>query len=602
MAISRLLMAAMLASALPGAWASEPVGGAGGQPGAPRAKAELSAGDDEATLADQLNRKLDRLFGRTQTAPGSTSQGAPVPALADQLNRGIDRLFWRKPELVPKPTPPGSTLGDQLNRQLDRLLSLRIGEAVLAVTDEVPGIVSATAQGAAQAARVAALTGPVIRPDPVLPALKLDTTTLSGLTLLQAWRQAKTNDAQLRAARAAKAAGYERVPQARAQLMPSIQASASRFQNQVAREGVNTLSQPLNIFDRYPSESQTLQLRQPILRAQLFSQLEQARYAIHEADANYMREEQAMSVRVALSYFEALLARDQVELVLGQQRFLTVAVDAETKALKAGTGTRTAVDEAQARLDLNRAQELEARQAEAQARRQLQSFLLQPVATLARLRNQPLDVAVLAGGGLEDWTQRALAQSPEIKALQAQIDQARTEVSKARAAHLPTLDLVAQAQRSRSENIITPQSQYESRAIGLQLTVPIYGGGFVNSTTRQAAAQHERVREQLMALQEDLSVRVHREYRGVTEGLARIRGLEVALRSAEVALESARRSQAAGVRTALDVLNAEQQRRQVLRDLAQARYQLLASAVRLHALAGSAEEATIGLVDSLLEP
>jgi outer membrane protein TolC len=56
------------------------------------------------------------------------------------------------------------------------------------------------------------------------------------------------------------------------------------------------------------------------------------------------------------------------------------------------------------------------------------------------------------------------------------------------------------------------------------------------------------------------------------------------------------------VRTALDVLNAEQQRRQVLRDLAQARYQLLASAVRLHALAGSAEEATIGLVDSLLEP
>jgi outer membrane protein/protease secretion system outer membrane protein len=95
---------------------------------------------------------------------------------------------------------------------------------------------------------------------------------------------------------------------------------------------------------------------------------------------------------------------------------------------------------------------------------------------------------------------------------------------------------------------------------------------------------------------------VHREYRGVTEGLARIRGLEVALRSAEVALESARRSQAAGVRTTLDVLNAEQQRRQVLRDFAQARYQLLVAAVRLHALAGSAEEGAIALVDANLEP
>lgn len=601
MAISRLLAASLAICILPTALASQPVATAG-RPVAESANVDAAAKGTDATLADQLNRRLDRLFGRDQAGhqTGPASVGSPV--LADQLNNGIDRLFWRKPELVPKRTPPGSTLGDQLNRQLDRLMSLRIGEAVLAVTDEVPGIVTATAKGAAQAARVAALTGPVIRPDPVLPALKLDSATLSGLTLLQAWRQAKTNDAQLRAARAAKAAGYEKVPQARAQLMPSIQASASRFQNQVAREGQNTLSQPLNIFDRYPSESQSLQLRQPILRAQLFSQLEQARYSVDEADATYLREEQAMTVRVALAYFEALLARDQVELVLGQQRFLMAAVDAETKALKAGTGTRTAVDEAQARLDLNRAQELEARQGEAQARRQLQSFLLQPVATLARLRNQPLDVAVLAGGGLEDWTQRALTQSPEIRTLQAQIDQARTEVSKARAAHLPTLDLVAQAQRSKSENVITPQSQYESRAIGLQLTVPIYGGGFVNSATRQAAAQHERAREQLMALQEDLSVRVHREYRGVTEGLARIRGLEVALRSAEVALESARRSQAAGVRTTLDVLNAEQQRRQVLRDFAQARYQLLVAAVRLHALAGSAEEGAIALVDANLEP
>ena len=601
MAISQLVMVALVASMLPGAWASPPAS-TGGQPVAARSSAEPPPAGADTTLADQLNRRLDRLFGRGQSAQGPSAPGTPVPALADQLNRGIDRLFWRKPELVPPPTPRGATLGDQLNRQLDRLLSLRIGEAVLAVTDEVPGIVSAAAQGAADAARTAALTGPVIRPEPVLPALKLESSTLSSLTLMQAWRQAKSNDAQLRAARAAKAAGYERLPQARAQLMPSIQASASRFQNQVAREGVNTLSQPLDIFDRYPSESQTLQLRQPILRAQLISQLEQARYAINEADATYVREEQAMTVRVALAYFEALLARDQVELVVGQQRFLLAAVDAESKALKAGTGTRTAVDEAQARLDLNKAQELEARQAEAQARRQLQSYLLQPVGTLARLRNQPLDVAVLAGGGLEDWTQRALAQSPEIKALQAQIDQARAEVSKARAAHLPTLDLVAQAQRSRSENVITPQSQYESRTIGLQLNVPIYGGGYVNSTTRQAAAQHERAREQLMALQEDLSVRVHREYRGVTEGMARIRGLEVALRSAEVALESARRSQAAGVRTALDVLNSEQQRRQVLRDIAQARYQLLASAVRLHALAGSAEEGTIAQVDALLEP
>ena len=573
-ALSRILGTAVLALVSQTAWASEPT-----------------------TLADQLNRGIDRLFKRADAQPG-----APSPPLADQLNRGIDRLFWRKPELVPPPTPPGSTLGDQLNRQLDRLLSLRIGEAVLAITDEVPGIATTAARGAATAARAVALTGPVIVPDPVLPPVRREPTALTGLTLLDAWKQARSNDSQLRAARAAKAAGQERLPQARAQLMPSVQFSASRFQNNVDRQGLNSLSQPLATFDRYGSENQTLQLRQPILRAQLLSQLDQARYAVEEVDANFMREEQAMAVRVAVAYFEALLARDQVELVLRQQRFLTAAVDAETKAFKAGTGTRTAVDEAQARLDLNKAQELEARQSEAQARRQLQSYLQQPVGSLARLRNQPVDIQALAGGSLEEWTQRALAQSPEIRALEAQVNQTRGEIGKVRAAHLPTLDFVAQVQRSRSENVIAPQSQYDSRAVGVQLNVPLYGGGYVNSATRQAAAEHERAREQLQALREDLSVRVHREYRGVTEGQARVRGLGVALRSAEVALESARRSQSAGVRTVVDVLNAEQQRQQVLRDLAQARYQLLAAAVRLHALAGSAQESTLVMVNAALEP
>lgn len=551
-----------------------------------------------------LSLSVAAAWAQAAPAPATPAPSAsqPVqPTLGDQLNKYIDRLFWRNNERPAKTGLQGSVLGEQLNRQLDRLLSLRWGEAVLAVTDEVPGVVGAAASGVATVAQGAALTGPVIWPDAVLPPVRAESATLSGLSLLQAWQQATANDAQLRAARAAQAAGRERLPQARAQMLPSVQFSASRFQNSVDRTGVNSLNQPLNTFDRYGSENQTLQLRQPLLRAQLVTQLDQARSVVDEVDATYQREQQAMSVRVATAYFEALLARDQLELVLNQQRFLTTAVDAETKALKAGSGTRTAVDEAQARLDLNKAQELEARQAEALARRQLQSYLQQPVGNLAKLRDHPLEIAVLARGDLDEWTSRALAQSPEIKALQAQGEQARLEINKTRAAHLPTLDLIAQAQRSRSENVISPQSQYESRGVGLQLNVPIYGGGFVNSATRQASAEYERAREQLQALREDLSVRVYREYRGVTEGQARIRGLEVALRSADVALDSARRSQAAGLRTALDVLNAQQQRQQVLRDLAQARYQVLAAAVRLHALAGSVEERTIAMVNSVLQ-
>ena len=119
---------------------------------------------------------------------------------------------------------------------------------------------------------------------------------------------------------------------------------------------------------------------------------------------------------------------------------------------------------------------------------------------------------------------------------------------------------------------------------------------------RQAVAAHERAREMLEALRRDLGVRVHREFRGVTEGVLRIRALEQAVRSAELAVESNRKSFLAGSRTTLDVLNAEQQKTLALRDLAQARYLYLVSRLRLQSLAGEDRQAIVAEINAWLVP
>jgi outer membrane protein/protease secretion system outer membrane protein len=512
-------------------------------------------------LADQLNVKLDnifegvRLFARKSATKAAAWWQTP---LADRLNSGIDSTY------------------------------AAIGRV--------------EAADVARAADSIGLSGPVMWPNPVLAAADAKIDTTASLTLLQAWKAAVQNDRTLRAARAGAASARERLPQARAQALPQVQFSASQFNNQVSRDGVNSLSQPLQIFDRYGSSNETLSLRQPILRATLLYQISQAELVGEEAKAVLARETQNLAVKVAASFLEALLAQDQLALVQAQQRFLNTVLTAETRALAAGTGTRTAVDEAQARLDLNLAQELEARQAVDLTRRQLQVLVNQPLGALAELDAQQLDLRRLVQGDLDEWVAQALRNSPEVQSLQAQVGQWNEELGKARAGHLPTLDLVAQVQRSRSENVITPQSRYTNQVLGLQLNVPLYNAGYVNSQTRQASAEVERAREQLEALRLDLGVRVHREYRGVTEGAARIRGLEVAARSAEVALDSARKSMAAGVRSVVDVLNAEQQKVQVQRDLAQARYLALASAVRLQALAGAVDEEIMSRVSAVFKP
>jgi outer membrane protein/protease secretion system outer membrane protein len=171
-------------------------------------------------------------------------------------------------------------------------------------------------------------------------------------------------------------------------------------------------------------------------------------------------------------------------------------------------------------------------------------------------------------------------------ALKARVEATKLEVEKAQGGHYPTLDLVAQWQRSGSENVTTPSSSYTNKVIGLQLNLPLYSGGYADSLVAQALAEQTRSEEVYEATRRDLLVRIHKEYRGATEGVLKIKALEQAQVSAVQLVLSSKRSFEAGARTVIDTLNAEQQLQAVRRDLAQARYAYLISTVRLVALAG----------------
>ena len=416
----------------------------------------------------------------------------------------------------------------------------------------------------------------------------------------QVYEAALVQDASIRASRASADAGREKLPQARAGLLPQISASASRNNNNLDSTSPNLLGNPVTTNDQYFSDSKTLQLRQPLVNMQRWLQFEQAKSLVAESEATLDRDLQNLVVRVTGAYFEYLMSDEQLELVLAQKKMYTSLVDAAKKGLAAGSGTRTDIDDAQARLDMASAQELEARQNQDQTRRQLEVLINQPVGSVAKLNVAALKLVGPVPANLEQWTLRAEKNSPEMKAMQARLDAARREVSKSQAGHLPTLDAIAQWSNSGSENITRINSRYENKSIGLQLNVPLYSGGYVNSTIRQAVAEQTRAEESMEALRRDLGVRVHKEYRGVSEGVMRVRALEQAVRSAEQMMMSTQMSLKAGSRTQLDVLNAQQQYTLALRDLAQARFIYLMSKVKLASLAGDDAVASVDEVNASL--
>lgn len=422
------------------------------------------------------------------------------------------------------------------------------------------------------------------------------------MDLEEAYQAAMQYDATTRAARAAVKAGEERIRQAKALLYPNVSISAGYQRNSLDRTQPNLAGQASSLNDRYPSKNTTLTVRQPLYRKAIAVGIEQSQAQRDDAEAGLEKETKRLAVRVADAYTQALFAVDQLGFIEAQKAATTIQLEAARKLFTGGSGTRTDIDEAQARLDMALAQELEARQQKGFAQRQLALLVNAPV-NLAALRPLALDRLATwnpSASSMENWLTQAEACSPELRQLHARLESARLDVERASAGHLPTLDALAQWSRSDSENVTSPATRYLNRSIGLQLNVPLYAGGYVSAATREAVARQIQAEELFEAARRDLVLRIITEYRNVTEGRLRVRALEQVERSVNQLAQSSRKSMLGGARTLVDVFNADQNKAQAQRNVARARYDMLVAYVRLHALAGSDDGEGIAAVNGLL--
>ena len=419
-----------------------------------------------------------------------------------------------------------------------------------------------------------------------------------------AYEAALQHDATILAERAAAQAAQERLPQALSQRRPSLSLSAGQNRNHLESQTANMLGQRSVSERYYDSNNAALQLRQPLYRPAILAQIKQARAQVQDADAVLDVNENDLLERVAQAYFDALLGQVQLDLASAQKTAFAAQLQSAQKGFAAGVGMRTDVDEAQARMDLAHAQVLQAQQALDLARRRLALLLGVSVAQLVQLAD--LDTQRFAPSApvptsAEQWIALAEESSPQLQALRARLRAAQAEVDKAQAGHKPTLDVVATVSRSDSDSVTSINTVYKQKYVGVQLNVPLYSGGYVSSTVRQALAEVQRMQQTLEAAQRDLSNQVYEQFSAMTEGVLRIAALEQAVRSAQQALLSSQKSLQAGARTTVDVLTAEQQLTVAQRDLAQARYGYVLAHLKLQMLAGQERMANVDAVNRWLK-
>lgn len=417
--------------------------------------------------------------------------------------------------------------------------------------------------------------------------------------LLEVYRQARDADAVYAGARATWAAAQEKLPQGRAGLLPSVNLSAStQYNDGNVRSGVLATA---SAAGQYYSNQVILSLTQPLYRRQNLVAYEQGKTQVAQADAQFALSAQDLILRVAQAYFDVLLAQDTVAFAAAQKAAISEQLAQAKRNFEVGTATITDQHDAQARYDLTVAQEIAAQNDLEIKKRTLEQIIGRPAPALALLGRQ-LPLSPPEPNVMDKWVQEAHQSNLQVLISQTGLTFASQEVDRNRGGHHPTLDAIASyGDSSSGSGVQAGFGGDPAKVIGLQLALPLYQGGLIASRVREALANEDRARQDLENARRSAELATRQAFLGVSNGVAQVKALQAALTSSQSSLDSTRLGLEVGVRTQVDVLNAQQQLFSTRRDLAQALYNYVLSLLKLKAAAGKLTEDDLIKVNAWLE-
>jgi len=430
----------------------------------------------------------------------------------------------------------------------------------------------------------------------VLVAGCFATSPAIGADLIDIYRDAQAQDPVYSSARYTYEASKEFVPQARANLLPSVGLSATVNRNHRETSGFPTTDFNTNSF--------TVSLTQPLFRMQNWISFAQAGLQAKQSEALFADAGQNLIVRTAQAYFDVLLSQDNVALSGAQKTAINEQLAQAKRNFEVGTSTITDTYEAQAKYDLALAKEISDLNDLEIKRQALQQLINKMPANLAPLRDNPM-LTLPKPSDMDQWVKASEEASPAIAQLRLAREIAGREVDRNKAGHMPTLDLTGSYNNSSSPTSsgfggVGPSLDTRAAVVGLTLTIPLYQGGGTQSRVRQSLSNRDRAESDLENSKRTVAQSVRQNYLGVTNGVAQVKALEAALVSNKSSLDATVLGKEVGVRTNVDVLNAQQQLFQAQRDLQQARYSTIMSQLRLKSAAGRLIEEDLAEVNRML--
>jgi len=425
--------------------------------------------------------------------------------------------------------------------------------------------------------------------------------------LLEVYRLAVANNADLAAAHAAYRARSENVPQARAGLLPQLGAGAS---NNSSRTKVDT-HELGELTSKRNSYSYQASLSQPVFRLDRWYQLKTAQADNEQAALELSATEQALILQSAEAYFAVLRNQDNLAASLAEEKAFERQYELARERFNVGLSDKTDVLQAQAAHDNARANRMQGQQLVLDAFQVLETLTDQHFAALEGLRHglpvqppQPNDAAA--------WVDRALADNLQLRAMDFALEAAQQDLRTRKAGHAPTLDAVAQYQKGDNDSLgfsnrgMPGNPAYnrhaEQTVIGLQLNIPLYTGGSTSSRVRQGVYQLQNAEHGKESLRRQTVQNARNLHRAVNTDVEQVQARRQSIISSYSAVEATQIGYEVGTRTIVDVLDAQRQLYAAVRNYNNARYDYILNNLRLQQTAGSLSPDNLQALNEYLYP
>jgi outer membrane protein len=414
--------------------------------------------------------------------------------------------------------------------------------------------------------------------------------------LLSVYQQAQSNDPVVLRAHAQYLASKEGIDQARAILLPQLNASASYTTGE--SEFVPTSDAGQSSGQILTNESDTVRyginLDMQLYHHSTWLKLDNAKKVAHQSDVSYQLAKQDLIVRVTEAYFNVLSAKDDLEFSIAEKSAIERQLEQTKQRFSVGLTAITDVHEAQAQYDNAVTDQIRAQNSVYTAEEALRVITNIYPRGLNILNTERFGTSRPFPDSANEWQQTAETKNLELIAQRISVDIAKENINIATAGHYPTLSLNGSYGTSDTDNEVSGvefnNPKLDSQSIGISLAVPIYAGGAISSSVRQAQSFYVSASQDMELSHRNVVRNTRNAYNTVIAAVSAIKSLEQAVVSAESALKATEAGFEVGTRTIVDVLNSTRNLYNAKRNLSSTRYTYIQSVLALKRSGGTITE------------